>query len=141
MTRWIETVAFNGPFVATDDKDGGREGLSTAVGWRAYDKAIVRPMNCAAISRRVKFDRSISFRRRPQFLYVENILLPPTCQFVPDEIIFRNHVDLYLSIDEALDSVLPGFVESDAIDALQDVHAGRWLADLESGAVREISGT
>lgn len=83
----------------------------------------------------------IFFGNGPQFLCIEDVLLPSTCKFVPDEIIPGNYVHLYFLIDETLDSVLPGFIEGEAIDALQDIHAGWRLADLESRSVHEISRT
>ena len=79
------------------------------------------------------------FGNSTQLLYVENVLFPATCKLVPDWVVFGDHIDLHFPIEEALNSVLPRLVESETINALQDIHACGRLADLESRAVREMA--
>lgn len=87
----------------------------------------------------ISFVGTIVVRDSPQLFCVENVLLPATCKSVSDEVIFGNHINFDFSIDETLDSVLPRLIKGEAIYPLQDVDAGRGLADLESRAVHKIS--
>ena len=68
-------------------------------------------------------------------------MFPPTGKLVSNEISFGNQVDLDFPIDETLDSVLPGLIKSQTVDALQDIHAGGRLADLESRSVHKVPRT
>jgi hypothetical protein len=76
-----------------------------------------------------------------QLLNVENVLLPSACEFIPDEVIFGYNARPDFPIDNPLDSIFPGFIETDSIDVLQNVHSGRRLADLEHRAIHKISRT
>ena len=94
-----------------------RRGVVQEAGCRARDPSSVRVCPESSSS--------------PQLLDIEKVLLPAACEFVPDQVLLGNHIDFHFSIEEALNSVLPSLVESETIDALQDVHARRGLADLE----------
>lgn len=43
-----------------------------------------------------------------------------------------------LPLDKTFDSVLPGVLETDAVDLLQEINPGGRLADLKTRAVHEI---
>jgi hypothetical protein len=54
-----------------------------------------------------------------EVLDVKNILLPSACELVSNEIMFGNNDGPDFAIQKTLDTVLPGFIETDTIDVLQ----------------------
>jgi hypothetical protein len=73
-----------------------------------------------------------------QHFDVENVLFPSACEFILDEVGFGYDDGADFPIDKAFDSILPGFIETDAVDVLQNVHPCGRLAYLENGTVHEI---
>ena len=76
-----------------------------------------------------------------ELFHVQEVLFPCACQLIADEVLFRYNYGRNFSIDQALNAVLPSFVEADTVNLLQDVDSRRRLADLEDGAIRKICRT
>jgi len=66
-------------------------------------------------------------------------LLPAGRKLISDEITPGYDCGLDFAIEASLDPVLPGLIESDTINVLQEVNPSGGLADLEGRPIHEIS--
>ena len=73
-----------------------------------------------------------------QLLYIQYVLLPSTGELISDEVVARDNGSSNFAVDESLDSILPGLIECDAINTLQDVNPCWRLGHLKGGAIRKV---